>query len=361
MADVNVEAKPKNWITRHRQIFLIGGPVLALAVAFVFYITGGRYESTDDAYVQAARVQISTDVGGRITEIEVRDNQQVTKGQVLFRLDQQPFLIAVADAEAKLAGARLKVPALLATYRQRVADEADTRANLAYQTREFARQTQLQPQGISSRAQLDQAKNNFDSAQQKVAAAAQAVASALADLGGDPNAPADNLPQVREAQAALDRAKLNLSYTVIHAPIDGIVTKVEQIEIGDYVNAATPLFALMSSTNVWVEANFKETQLTYMHPGQRVTLTVDAYPQLAFHGTVTSASPGTGSSFSLLPPENSSGNWVKVVQRLPVRISIDDADPKFPLAVGMSVEADVDTEHHRSVAFWKWNDDSGTH
>ncbi len=125
--DVDVEAKPKNWITRHRRIFLIGGPVLALAVAFVFYITGGRYESTDDAYVQAARVQISTDVGGRITEIEVRDNQQVTKGQVLFRLDQQPFLIAVADAEAKLAGARLKVPALLATYRQRVADEADKR------------------------------------------------------------------------------------------------------------------------------------------------------------------------------------------------------------------------------------------
>ena len=298
-------------------------------------------------------MQISTEVGGRIAEIEVRDNQTVTKGEVLFRLDQQSFLIAVADAEAKLADAHLKVPALLATYRQRVADEADARANLAYQTREYARQSQLQPQGISSRAQLDQAKSNFDSAQQKVAAATQAVASALADLGGDLNTPADKFPLVREAQAELDRARLDLSYTVIHAPIDGIVTKVGQIEIGDHVNAATPLFALMSSTDIWVEANFKETQLTYMHPGQSVTLAVDAYPQRVFHGTVTSSSPGTGSSFSLLPPENSSGNWVKVVQRLPIRISIDDADQKSPLAVGMSVEAEVDTEHHRSLAFWK--------
>lgn len=353
MADGEVEAKPKNWIARHRRSFLIGGPILALAVASVFYITGGRYESTDDAYIQAARVQISTEVGGRIAEIDVRDNQHVTKGQVLFRLDQQPFFIAAADAEAKLAGARLKVPALLATYRQRVADEADARANLAYQTRELARQTQLQPLGISSRAQLDQAKTNFDSARQKVVAAEQAAANAVADLGGSPNAPAENLPLVREAQAALDRAKLDLSYTVIHAPIDGIVTKVEQIQIGDHVEAATPLFALMSSTNIWVEANFKETQLTYMRPGQPVALTVDAYPQRAFHGTVTSTSPGTGSSFSLLPPENSSGNWVKVVQRLPVRISIDDADQTSPLAAGMSVEAKVDTEHHRSLEFWK--------
>jgi len=345
--------QPKNWIGRNRRSLLIGGPAALAVVALIFYLTGGRYESTDDAYVQAARVNVSTDVSGRIAEIYVHDNQFVHRGEVLFELDQPRFLIAVANARAQLAGARIKVPALQAVYRQRQADEAAAGSTLAYQQREFARQTELQRQGISSRAQLDQAKTNFQSARQQLAAASQQVASALADLGGDPNAPADRLPIVRQALAALDHALLELSYTTIHAPIDGIVTKVEQIQIGDYVDGATPLFALMSASDLWVEANFKETQLTYMRPGEHTTVAVDAYPGRTFHGTLISTSPGTGSSFSLLPPENSSGNWVKVVQRLPVRISIDDADPKLPLAAGMSATAEVDTEHHRSVASWK--------
>ena len=345
--------QPKNWIGRNRRLLLIGGPAFLAVVILFFYLTGGRYESTDDAYVQAARVNVSTDVSGRIAEIYVHDNQFVHRGDVLFKLEQPRFLIAVANARAQLAGARIKVPALQAVYRQRQADEAAASSTLAYQQREFARQTELQGQGISSRAQLDQAKTNFQSSQQQLAAASQQVASALADLGGDPNAPADKLPIVRQAQATLDHALLELSYTIVHAPIDGVVTKVEQIQTGDHVDAAAPLFALMSASDLWVEANFKETQLTYMRPGEHTTITVDAYPGRIFHGTVTSTSPGTGSSFSLLPPENSSGNWVKVVQRLPVRISIDDADPKRPLAAGMSATAEVDTEHHRSVAFWK--------
>jgi membrane fusion protein (multidrug efflux system) len=321
----------------------------------MFYLTGGRYVSTDDAYVQAARVQVSTDVPGRIAEIDVKDNQYVHSGDVLFKLDRRSFLIAVADAQAQLAGAHLKVPALQAAYRQRQADEAAARDTLAYYDRELARQTQLQAEGISSLAQLDQAKNNFQSAEQRLAAAEQQSASALADLGGDPSAPADSRPVVRQAQAALDRANLELSYTIVHAPIDGVVTKVEQIQPGDHVDAAAPLFALMSDSNIWVEANFKETDLTYVRSGQHATFTVDAYPGKTFTGKVMSTSPGTGSSFSLLPPENSSGNWVKVVQRLPVRISIDNADATMPLAAGMSSLAEVDTEHHRSLAslaFW---------
>jgi membrane fusion protein (multidrug efflux system) len=346
---------PQNWIGRHRKSLLIGGPAVLAVVVLIFYLTGGRYVSTDDAYVQAARVEVSTDVSGRIAEIDVRDNQYVHKGDVLFKLDRRSFLIAVADAQAQLAGAHLKVPALQAAYRQRRADEAAARTTLAYQQREFARQTQLQAEGISSLAQLDQAKNNFQSAEQQLAAAEQQSASALADLGGNPSAPAASRPVVRQAQAALDRANLELSYTIVYAPIDGIVTKVEQIQVGDHVNAATPLFALMSGGNVWIEANFKETDLTYVRSGQHATFTVDAYPSKTFTGMVMSTSPGTGSSFSLLPPENSSGNWVKVVQRLPVRISIDNADASMPLAAGMSVLAEVDTEHHRSVrslAFW---------
>ncbi|MBS0281324.1 MAG: HlyD family secretion protein, partial [Proteobacteria bacterium] len=309
------------------------------------------YVSTDDAYIQSARVDISTEVSGRVLEINVRDNQHVKKGDILFRLDTPRFKIAVEDARAQLAAAMIKVPALEADYRQRLADEAAARNTLAYQQRELARQTELQSQGISSRAQLDQTRNAFDSAKQQLAAAQQKTASALADLGGKADAAPQDLPLVRQAQAALDRALLELSYTVVHAPMDGVVAKVEQIQVGDHINAATPLFALMSDKELWVEANFKETDLAYMRPGQKATFTLDAFPGEEFTGTVTSTSPGTGSSFSLLPPENASGNWVKVVQRLPVRLSIEDHD-HLPLAAGMSVDAEVDTEHHRSLAFW---------
>jgi len=352
MSNAETDSQSKSWFARHRRMMLIGGPALIVLAAAIFYLLGGRYAGTDDAYIQAARVDISTDVAGRIAAIEVHDNQFVHKGDVLFRLDQHRFLIAVADATAQLAQARLKVPALQATYRQRQADESAAQTALAYQTRELARQTSLQAQGISSRAQLDQARSNFQSAEAQLAAARQQAASALADLGGDPSAPTDSQPVVRQAQTTLDHANLELSYTVVRAPSDGIVTKVEQIQVGDHVNATTPLFALMSRSNMWVEANFKETDLTYMRPGQHATFSIDAFPGRRFTGKVVSTSPGTGSSFSLLPPENSSGNWVKVVQRLPVRLSIDRSDDAVPLAAGMSVDVEVDTRHHRSLAFW---------
>ena len=347
------ERRPPGWVARHRRPLLIGGPVLVLLVVAYFYFTGGRYVSTDDADIHAATVQISTEVDGRIESIAVHDNQYVRRGQLLFTLQQNRFLIAVADAKAKLAQARFKIPALVAAYRQHEADVAAAKTTLAFQTREFARQTQLAAQGISSRAQLDQAKNNFETAQQQLAAAQQEVASALADLGGDAATPVDAQPIVRQAAAALDHADLELSYTTVRAPIDGIVAKVDQIQVGDHVDAAKPLFALISRNNVWVEANFKETDLTYVRSGQTASVSVDAYPGRSFSGHVLSTSPGTGSSFSLLPPENSSGNWVKVVQRVPVRISLENVGADTPLSTGMSVEVEVDTEHHRSLAVWE--------
>ncbi len=351
MANSNSNLQPQSWIARNRRALLIGGPVVVLVAGVVFYLMGGRYVSTDDAYIQAAQVGISTEVSGRIAEVDVRDNQHVRKGEVLFRLDTPRFRIAVADARAQLAAAMIKVPALQAAYRQRLADQAAAKNTLEYQEREMKRQTELQARGISSGAQLDQARNGYQSAQQQLAAAEQQTQSALADLGGDADAKPASLPLVRQAQAALDRALLDFSYTVVKAPMDGVVAKVDRIQVGDHVNMATPLFALVSDHDIWVEANFKETDLTYMRQGQKATLSVDAFPGQTFTGKVLSTSPGTGSSFSLLPPENASGNWVKVVQRLPVRLSIDNPE-NLPLAAGMSVTAEVDTEHHRSLAFW---------
>jgi membrane fusion protein (multidrug efflux system) len=336
-----------------RPILLIGGPMVVAVAALVFWLMGGRYVSTDDAYIQAAKVQVSANISARVTEIDVHDNQTVKTGQVLFKLDRRLYEVAVSSAEAQLANARLRIASLQAAYAHAQADEKSAEDTLAYQQREFDRQTKLSAAGISSHAQLDQANNALDTARQRLAAASQQTASAFADLGGNPTAPVDSQPSVRQAQSALDKANLDLSYTTIAAPMDGIVTKVEQLQVGDYINAATPVFALVSDKNLWVEAEFKETDLTYMRPGQTATFDVDAYPGVAFTGKVTSTSPGTGSTFSLLPPENASGNWVKVVQRLPVRLSIDTGHADLPLAAGMSVTAEVDTHHHRSLAFWK--------
>ena len=343
---------PNTWLGRHRRLLLVGGPVVVAIGGLALYLLGGRYASTDDAYLQAARVEVSCNVSGRVVEVDVHDNQVVHSGDVLFQIDPRPFQITISDAEAQLAASRLRVQSLEASYHQRQADERAAQNTIAFRQDDFDRKRKLAADGITSRAQLDQAAHDLDVARQAVAAARQQTASALAELGGDTTAPIDSRPTVREAQAALDRAKLNFSYTTVHAPMDGIVTKVEQLQVGDYINAVVPLFALVSQTDMWVEANFKETDLTHMRPGQKATFTVDAFPGKTFTGKVQSTSPGTGASFSLLPPENSSGNWVKVVQRLPVRLSIDPNQADLPLAAGMSVVAEVDTQHHRSLAFW---------
>ncbi|HUC60456.1 MAG TPA: HlyD family secretion protein [Alphaproteobacteria bacterium] len=330
-------------------------PLAILAIALYFFLTGGRYVETDDAYVQAAQTSISTDVSGRVVELDVKDNQRVAKGQVLFKLDDRPFRIAVEAAEARLAGARLQVEAMKATYRQRRADLQSAEDTLAYRQREFDRQKRLIGSGVASQAQYDQASNALVVARQQVEAAQQQIANVLASLGGNPDIPIDQHPSVEEAQARLDRAKLDLSYTVIAAPDDGIVTRVEKLQVGDYVNASTPVFALLSTHRIWVEANFKEVELTHMRAGQPATIEVDTYPDHDFTGKVESLSPGTGAVFSLLPPQNASGNWVKVVQRLPVRISIDDPSASAPLHAGLSASVEVDTGYRRSLgALFDW-------
>jgi membrane fusion protein, multidrug efflux system len=334
---------------RLRLPLMIAGPVVVLLAAAYWYLTSGRYVSTDDAYVQAARVAISTDISGRVVEIDVHDNDRVKAGQVLFRLDPRPFQIAVEEAKAQLATVRYQIHAMKATYHQKRADARATEATVDYQQHEFERQQRLVTSGTASLQQFEQARQAYETGRQQLASKQQDVAVALANIGGDPDIPLDQHPMVQHAQAALDRAELNLSYTVITAPENGIVTKVEQLQVGDYVTASTPLFSLMSADRVWVEANFKETELTHMRPGQAATVEVDTYPGIVFQAKVESLSPGTGLTFSLLPAENATGNWVKVVQRLPVRVSIDRFDPDAPLHAGLSATVEVDTGYDRPL------------
>jgi membrane fusion protein, multidrug efflux system len=324
-------------------------PVVVVIAGTGWYLTSGRYVSTDDAYVQADTVAVSSDVAGRVVGVDVKDNQHVTAGQVLIRLDQRPFRTAVEQAKAQLASARLQVEGLRASYRQRQAELASAQDTLNYQQREFDRQQKLLSGGITSQANYDQARNRLATARQQVASVQQQLAAVLASLGGNPDIATNDHPMVQQAQAQLDQAELNLSYTVIAAPADGIVTNVNKLPVGSYLNAAMPAFSLVQTDRPWIEANYKETEVTHMKAGDAATVTVDAYPGTTFKGHVASLSPGTGSVFSVLPPQNATGNWVKVVQRLPVRIAIDDPSPKQPLRAGMSVTADVDTGYRSPI------------
>jgi membrane fusion protein, multidrug efflux system len=325
-------------------------PLMSLAAIAVlgggtyFYIKGSRYQSTDDAYAQAATVSISANVGGRVSEIEVRDNELVHRGATLFRLDDAPFRIAVNDAAARLADTWLQIESLKSTYRQRLVELRAARDTQSYAQQQYDRQTRLLVSGIASQAQFDQAAHALDAARQQVANVQQQIGVALANLGGDPNIRPERHPLVEQAQAALDRAQLNLSYTVISAPTDGVVAKVEQLQVGDTIAASTPVFAQVSTRDVWIEANFKEVQLARMLPGQAATVEIDRYPGIRFSAEVMSVSPGTGSQFSMLPPENATGNWVKVVQRVPVRLQLTHLDARFLLQAGLSANVTVDTQ-----------------
>jgi membrane fusion protein (multidrug efflux system) len=327
---------------RLRLPLMIGVPVIAGAVALYFYLASVGYESTDDAYLRAAQVSISPNVSARVMEVNVHDNQPVRRGETLIRLDERPFRIAVEDARARVANARLQIEALKATYWQRMADLRSAQSTLVYQRRENERQTHLLASGISPQSLVERTLDARNQAQQNVISDQQQINATLASLGGDPNIPADRHPTVQEAQAQLDHALLNLSYTTIASPIDGIVTRVEELQPGDYISAAAPAFVLVSTRDVWIEANFKEVQLTHMLPGQWATVRIDAYPGRLIRARVVSISPGTGSQFSLLPPENATGNWVKVVQRLPVRLQLEDS---VPVQSGLSALVTVDTGH----------------
>jgi membrane fusion protein (multidrug efflux system) len=318
-------------------------PAVAAAVGFAwFYFSGGRYQSTDDASLQTAQVSIAAKVSGPVVAIEVKENQSVRAGIVLFRIDPQSFQSAVAEAEAQLDAARADIRALRANYDQAQSEVQAEQARLLHAQADATRRKALLAMGVSSQAQFDDADLAVRTSEQSQAAAHARSESILASLSGDLAMPLDEYPTVRRARAALELAQIALNDTVVRAPMDGIVTRVHQLQIGDYVTTARPVFVLMGA-DVWVQANFKESQLRDMRRGQPATVTIDAYPGRTFKTHVASFSPGTGSSFSLLPAENATGNWVKVIQRVPVELAFDEPSAELALQAGLSVEARVDT------------------
>jgi len=333
---------------RLRLPLLIAAPVIVLIGALAFYLHGGRYESTDNAYVQSGLVSITPNVGGNVIAIEVHENQVVRAGQVLFRIDPGRYETAMRSADAQLADAQSHVAASQADYAAALARVQSANAQLDYARREAARQKDLLSQGISSQDQYDQAVLAVETARQAISAAAGEAESIKAALAGRVDAPISTQPGVRRANAAVDDARLNLGYTVVRAPQDGIVTKVNQLQVGDYVTAGKPVFTLVGK-HMWVEANFKENQLRYMRLGQKAEIIIDAYPDHVLKAHVASFSPGTGNAFALLPAENATGNWVKVVQRLPVELELEAVPADLPLHAGLSADVTVDTGHVRHL------------
>ena len=334
---------------RVRRPLLLAFPVLLVAVGTAYYLAEEPYVSTDDAFVRAAKESINARVSGQVVEIAVKDNQLVRKGQLLFQIDPEPYQIAVDQAEAQLGSARLQIDGLKATYRQQLAELQSAKDSADFAEREYARKKVLVADGWTPRELYDRADMDIKVARQHVASIEQQIAGTVVALNGDPNIEIDRHPTVRAAKAQLDRARLNLSYATVSAPDDGIVTRVDDLQVGDFVNPGAAVFSMLSTRRIWVEANFRETGLTHMRPGQEATIDVDAYPDRSFKAHIVSMSPGTGSDFAVLPPENATGNWVKVVQRLPVRLEFDEVDANWALFSGISVTARVDTGYSH---FW---------
>lgn len=322
---------------------------VALVAAGYIYVTGGQIMSTDNAYVQADTVGISTDVSGTVDEIMVHDNQFVRKGQVLFRLRQKAFRIALEGAQAQLGTVRNQILTLKATYTQALSQIAQAQADLPYYQTAFKRQQDLVTSAAASRAAYDKAQEDLVAAEQKVKVAQAEAQAALAQLGNDPNQTVEENPFYLQAKSGVDDAQRQFDNTIVRAPFDGIVTNVPALQVGSYLRAAQQAFSLISTTNIWISASPKETELTNVKPGQPVTVTVDTYPGIEWKGTVGSISPASGSSFSMLPAQNTTGNWVKVVQRIPMIVNLQDLDDKPPLRVGMSVIINVDTGKARGL------------
>ncbi|WP_188607908.1 HlyD family secretion protein [Chelatococcus reniformis] len=322
---------------------------VALAAGGYYYVVGGRIMATENAYVRADIVGVSTDISGIVKEVNVRENQQVAAGDVLFKLDSLPFRLALTRAQAQVGIVADELKALKASYGDMQAQIRQAQVDVDFYTRELARQQALVSRAVASEATYEQAQRNLQGSRQKVASLTQQLAGIAANLAGDPNIAVEKHPRYVDAVAQRDEAQRQLDHTVVRAPFAGVVTNVPSLQPGQYLASSTAAFSVVSSDHVWIDAHPKETELTYVRPGQPVTVSVDTYPGVEWHGTVDSISPASAASFSLLPAQNTSGNWVKVVQRIPMRVRIDTDPSKPPLRAGMSVVVEVDTGRPRGL------------
>jgi membrane fusion protein (multidrug efflux system) len=329
---------------RLRMILLVAIPLIVAAIGGGIYLGSGRYISTDNAYVGAQKVLITPDISGKVNRVTVREGQHVKAGDELFEIDPQPFQIALEQAKAKLASTKADYTNLTTNIKT-----LDKLVQLAKQAidlkqRDVDRKAQLAKTNAGSQADLDTAMSALVTAELQAELAIQQRDSTLNQLLGNPNLPLEQFPAYRQAQAAVEQAQRDLDHTVLRAPIEGTATQVDNIQLGRFVMAGTPVFSVIDDVAPWVDANPKETDITNLKIGQRAEVSIDTFPDHTFWGTVVAVSPGTGSQFSILPAQNASGNWVKVVQRVPVRIALDRDPAAQGLRAGMSATVEIDTK-----------------
>ena len=350
--EVRIEREPSEPPKKRnlRKPLLIAGPLVVLALALWSYLSGGRFSATDDAYVKADIVSVANDISGIVSEVDVKEGQNVKKGDLLYRLDDEPYRIARDGADAQLGIVANQLMAAKANYAQAKAQVDQAKADLDFFGKSKSRQTDLLDRKVATQAAVDQAQRDYLGAQSRVVSAQRQVDSLLAQLSGKPDQQVEKYAQYLQAKGALDKADRDLRRTRIVAPVAGSATNVAQIQPGNFIASAQTSMNIVSRENMWVEANLKETDLAHVKIGDPATIAVDAYGGRVWKAHVASIAPATGSEFSVLPAQNTSGNWVKVVQRLTVRITVDPEPDAPPLRAGMSVTASIDTGVKRSLA-----------
>lgn len=333
---------PKKLRGRWRIALIVSVPLLLAIVGAYFWLTGGRYQVTDNAFVKQPIVSISSNVAGMVVEVDIKANQQVKEGDLLFRIDPQPYKIALDQANAALGSARLAVDQLRVNYMTAQSKLTADQDQLVVQQRIQTRDAELTKTGVATQSSLDDDLLTFKQAQAAVVLDEKAVAGALAALGGKPDMNTEDHPTVLAAKAQVESAQRDFDKTTITAPADGVISQVEMLNVGQFLAIGTTVASLVETSNIWIEANYKETQLAGIRVGQPANVNVDTYSGVTLRGTVLSLNPATGSEFSLIPPQNATGNWVKVVQWVPVRILVTPT-PGVELRTGMSASVAVDT------------------